>query len=535
MAWQTRPAMPLDAPTVSYALPDGVDPPGLLAYLDKRFPVIAEQEASRSYTVLDTADRRLRDAGVDLDLETGRGGPRLVLREPGGRAPLVAEARRPRRNRYLLRDLPPGRSASGWHRSSRCGRCCRWPTFRSGPNWCGCSTPTTRPSSASALASPVALVGSGAAGAVPLTPRVDVSGVLGYPKPLDRVTAVVRRGPKGGLVDAPISLADEAIAAIGGDPEGIRTKVRVDLRPDQRTDRAAVAVLCDLAGMVEANLPGTLADLRHRVPPRPARGGAAQPLGAARAEGRLPARTRWPRQRDALRWIQAVTGPTRDLDVQLLDWDHLVSGIPVERHAALAPVRAHAGPAPRRRLPGAAPGAAGPAYRAGVGRLPGIPGRRPGTGPRAAGRQATDRRCGRPPDPQGLPADGGDGRRHRRRPARPTHLHELRKRGKELRYLLELFGGLWPRAVVKPMVRSLKGLQDVLGIHQDREVQAVHLRGLAGELASSTGGPAALLALGVLVDRLDAEQHEARDAFAERFAAFAAPDQQALVAKVFVP
>jgi hypothetical protein len=35
------------------------------------------------------------------------------------------------------------------------------------------------------------------------------------------------------------------------------------------------------------------------------------------------------------------------------------------------------------------------------------------------------------------------------------------------------------------------------------------------------------------VDRLDAEQHEARDAFAARFAAFAAPDQQALVAKVF--
>jgi CHAD domain-containing protein len=112
-------------------------------------------------------------------------------------------------------------------------------------------------------------------------------------------------------------------------------------------------------------------------------------------------------------------------------------------------------------------------------------------------------------------------------------LHELRKRGKELRYLLELFGGLWPRRVVKPMVRSLKELQDVLGVHQDREVQASYLRGLAGELANSTGGPAALLALGVLVDRLDAEQREARDAFAERFDAFAAADQQALVAKVF--
>jgi CHAD domain-containing protein len=119
-------------------------------------------------------------------------------------------------------------------------------------------------------------------------------------------------------------------------------------------------------------------------------------------------------------------------------------------------------------------------------------------------------------------------------PASPAeHFHDMRKRGKELRYLLELFGGLWPRSVVKPMVRSLKDLQDMLGVHQDREVQAAYLRGLAGELASRTGGPAALLALGVLVDRLDAEQSEARGAFAARFAAFAAADQQALVAKVF--
>jgi CHAD domain-containing protein len=119
-------------------------------------------------------------------------------------------------------------------------------------------------------------------------------------------------------------------------------------------------------------------------------------------------------------------------------------------------------------------------------------------------------------------------------PASPAErFHDMRKRGKELRYLLELFGGLWPRSVVKRMVRSLKDLQDMLGVHQDREVQAAYLRGLAGELASRTGGPAALLALGVLVDRLDAEQSEARGAFAARFAAFAAADQQALVAKVF--
>jgi len=112
-------------------------------------------------------------------------------------------------------------------------------------------------------------------------------------------------------------------------------------------------------------------------------------------------------------------------------------------------------------------------------------------------------------------------------------LHDLRKRGKELRYLLELFGGLWPASVVKPMVKSLKGLQDVLGTHQDREVQADSLRSLADDLAGMPGGPDALLALGVLVDLLGGEQRSARAGFAERFAAFAAPGQRKLVKATF--
>jgi CHAD domain-containing protein len=523
--------MPLDVATVSYTLPQGVDPPGLLAYLGKRFPVIAEQGASRSYTVLDTADRRLRATGVDLDLETGRGGPRLVLREPGGRPPLVADVRRPRRNRYLVRDLPRGALRERLAPIVETRALLPLANVQVGAQLVRVLNTDDKTVARVSLATPAALAGGGDGGEVPLTPRVDVSGVLGYPKPLGQVTAAIRRGPKGGLVDAPISLADEAIAAVGGDPEGIRTKVRVDLRPDQRTDRAAVAVLCDLAGMIEANLPGTLADIDTeflhdlRVAVRRSRSVLRELKGAFPPE---PLAT----QRDALRWVQAVTGPTRDLDVQLLDWDHLISAIPVERHAALAPVRAllvrhraAAFRALRRELRGPTYRQAWDAYRAFlVGDL-GPAGERPDAKRPivdVAGRRI--RKVYRRMLAMGAAIDATS-------PA--GDLHELRKRGKELRYLLELFGGLWPRGVVKPMVRSLKELQDTLGVHQDREVQASYLRGLAGELAKSTGGPAALLALGVLVDRLDAEQREARDAFADRFGAFAAADQQALVAKVF--
>jgi CHAD domain-containing protein len=113
--------------------------------------------------------------------------------------------------------------------------------------------------------------------------------------------------------------------------------------------------------------------------------------------------------------------------------------------------------------------------------------------------------------------------------------HALRKKGKELRYLLELFGTrLFGEEAVGPFIRSLKALQDVLGRHQDREVQIAMLRSSAEEVASLPGGGAACMAMGVLVERLRVDQQAARDEFAERFAALAAKPQRARVRETFV-
>jgi CHAD domain-containing protein len=114
-------------------------------------------------------------------------------------------------------------------------------------------------------------------------------------------------------------------------------------------------------------------------------------------------------------------------------------------------------------------------------------------------------------------------------------LHELRKKGKELRYLLEFFASLYPADVVKPMVATLKGLQDVLGRFQDREVQANLLRELGDEVATQDGGAAALMAMGVLVQRLGREQSKARAEFAASFAEFSNKQQRKVVAATFAP
>jgi CHAD domain-containing protein len=103
-----------------------------------------------------------------------------------------------------------------------------------------------------------------------------------------------------------------------------------------------------------------------------------------------------------------------------------------------------------------------------------------------------------------------------------------------LRYLLELFGTpLYPTEVVKPLIKTLKGLQDVLGRHQDREVQAATVHSLQDEVARAPGGVAALVAIGALIQRLAEDEQAARSQFAEYFARFAAPDQRRLVKETF--
>jgi CHAD domain-containing protein len=116
----------------------------------------------------------------------------------------------------------------------------------------------------------------------------------------------------------------------------------------------------------------------------------------------------------------------------------------------------------------------------------------------------------------------------------PGAYHELRKKGKELRYLLELFGAhVYPTKVVKPMIKSLKALQDVLGRHQDRQVQQAMVRSLSDELAALPGGAAKLMAVGALLGALAEDGRATRRQFAERFEAFASPKQRALVKETF--
>jgi CHAD domain-containing protein len=354
--------------------------------------------------------------------------------------------------------------------------------------------------------------------------RVEVIGVLGYRRRFAQVDDAVRGEPD--LEVGTTTVVDEAVTAVGGSPGGLSSQVKVDLDGDEPAGAAARRVLRGLADVVEAQVPGLLDDLDSeflhdlRIAVRRSRSVLRQMKRAFDPVARRA-------QADSLRWIQAVTGPTRDLDVQLLEWDELVAMVPADRRADLGP--AHVLLVEQRKA----------ALRAMKATLRSAEYRR----------QWTAWRLFLAVDTGG--SDGADaatpiGPLARRRVAAlsarivregralttesPAEaLHDVRKRGKELRFVFELFGpSLWPASEVKPRVSALKGLQDVLGRYHDRHVQVDRLRALAPELADRPGGPGALLAMGSLIDRLEANQRRAQAGVAERLEAFARLDPRGL-------
>src|ERR671917_52682 len=91
--------------------------------------------------------------------------------------------------------------------------------------------------------------------------------------------------------------------------------------------------------------------------------------------------------------------------------------------------------------------------------------------------------------------------------------HELRKKGKRLRYALEFLSDIYGDPT-KDLIKALKELQDVLGDHQDAEVAVAHLR----ELAVSKGrspklSPETIFVMGGIAHRYKVQARELRSEF----------------------
>jgi CHAD domain-containing protein len=352
--------------------------------------------------------------------------------------------------------------------------------------------------------------------------RLTVSPLRGYQAQASRFADALALA--AGIAPASQSAFETAVLAAGRKPGDYTSKIDVQLSADMPAAVAVSTVLTRLFDTAQANVAGTIRDIDTeflhdlRVAVRRTRS-VLKMAGSV-----LPAEVTG-RYRPAFKWLGDLTTPTRDLDVYLLGYPAMAGKLVAATEPELRPFHDYLTrqrSVSQRRL---VRGLRSARFSELASRWPHdlkqvarSPARRPSAGKLAA------RRIGSAHQRVLISGAAIDSA------SPPQALHDLRKRCKELRYLLEVFASLHEPADQWRAVNELKALQDCLGEFQDTEVQQAELRAFAGRMMADHSAPAeTLLAMGEIAATLAARQRTARAEFAGRFADFASPRGRARI------
>ncbi|NKQ52039.1 CHAD domain-containing protein [Amycolatopsis sp. K13G38] len=352
----------------------------------------------------------------------------------------------------------------------------------------------------------------------PLT-RVTVRPLRGYAGDAERVARVLLRTE--GFAPADGSLYEDLLHATGLSESAAKPVIT----PGMPADVAVATALLGFADAIRDNLQGTIDDVDTeflhdlRVAVRRTRsllkicGDLLPPRLAQRYAPRFKS-------------VGDLTTPTRDLDVYLLELDDLARSITVGEPGDLDPFGEHLREELARERRALVRGLRSKGFT----RM--LDGWRDalrevienGDSPVTARQLAAER--------IGQVAKRVDRKARAITPESPAeHVHELRKRCKELRYVLEVFKPLCPPETFRAVLKDLKRLQDVLGAFQDGEVQSDKLRVYAKDMLESKHRPpaATLLAMGELLARFVRQQHESRHELTGALEQFLGPKTHARI------
>jgi CHAD domain-containing protein len=494
----------------------------VLDVLGQAFGVAAEHAApgsgTRQHTWLDTFDWRLNRAGLVLDYEHARRGGRLLLSKDGvPQAEQPISGWRPSRPR-LVSDLPAGPVRDQILKLASPRALLPMATAT------GTVSVTRLLNGDGKTVARLTVDRSTvtrADRAIPLPLRLTITEVRGYPGQARRAARILAGAP--GVSPVRQSAFLEALHALGRHPDDYSNSVSAEITAQMPASVAAATLLLRLLDTLEQNVDGTLRDIDTeflhdlRVSVRRTRS-AIKLLGDVLPDGLAAPYAA------EFKWLGDLTTPTRDLDVHLLGFDAMAGQLVAASPADLEPFRAYL---VRRRVREVRRLAAG-LRSARFGTLidnwrkmllevrdAGRPRRSPTADELAVARTARTFRK--------VTAQGGA----ITATSAPESLHNLRKRCKELRYVLEFFAPLHDPVSYRKVVGDLKQLQDCLGEFQDSQVQREEIHALADAMLAERAAPAAtLLAMGEIAANLAVSQAEAREVFAERFTRFAGPAGQ---------
>ncbi len=263
-------------------------------------------------------------------------------------------------------------------------------------------------------------------------------------------------------------LFEEAITAVGRAAGDYSSKLDVPLKPELTALEALRQILLTLMDTIERNVDGTRANLDSeylhdlRVATRRTRSALSQ-VKRVLPE---PVVEEFKRR---FAWLGQITGPTRDLDVFLLELPHYRASLPAAMAGDLDALEEHLLTAHGREQARLKRKLASPEFKALVEEWRKIletelPPGEPGWFADLPVEQVASQRiwrmykkvlkAGRAVSPDGPPEE----------------MHELRKDCKKLRYLIEFFRNIYPDKPLKGIIRTLKDLLDDLGEYQDKEV-----------------------------------------------------------------
>ena len=322
--------------------------------------------------------------------------------------------------------------------------------------------------------------------------------------------------------------------AAGRDPGAYRAGRALSPLRDLRTDHAAAAgcrsLLDDMVGNESGVRRGPGVEFLHdfRVSVRRTRSLLTQldKVFAPHAAARF---------RREFKWLGALTGTVRDLDVYLLKMDDYHATLPAGCAEDLAPLsewlRRQRGAERRRLLTALRSKRYSKLVDDWRAFLDGdIAGDSP---PADARRSVVDVACAhiwrayRLVHHNGRNIDAG---------ASAEGLHELRIDCKKLRYLLEFFYDLYDEDAIAPLLKSLKRLQSNLGDFNDLEVQQRTLQRFVLQMeAQEPASVQCQLAIAHLLDHLHRRQGDERRRFAASFERFSAADNRARFERLFRP
>ena len=365
-----------------------------------------------------------------------------------------------------------------------------------------------------------------------LPPMLRVAAVRGYAKWLHKVERILRH--ELALEPAPCSLLMPTLAVYGRRPADYSAKLDLRLTPDTPAIDAMRQILQRLLQTLRDNTAGVIADLDSeflhdfRIAVRRTRSALSQIKGVLPPAAIAPFR-------EAFTWLGAITGPTRDLDVYLIKFDAYCASLPAGVGEKLLPLKDFLRRRQQVEQAKLARALRSTRYRRLLEQWPAFLEQDPASlegAPNALRPviEVADERLWklyRRVLKEGRAIDDAS-------PA--TQLHELRKTCKKLRYLMEFFQSLYPAKEIRHLIKIFKALQDNLGDFQDYEVQRHALQQFAEEMLAAGEAPAeTLMAMGLLIERLQAGEAETRAAFHRVFEHFAAEQNCVRFRQLFHP